>query len=158
MYTHHKFDHEFKGDINPIVSYMVCSIPRSGSSLLCELLCATGRAGAPTEFFDATLMKEFSTAWQVESFEQYLDALLRKKTSPNGVFGVKVHYGQFIDAFGDADVTGLFPNLRFIYIRRQDHVRQAVSYARAEQTGQWAADHPSRTESPAATTSIRGLN
>src|SRR2546422_3118854 len=105
MYTHHKLDHEFEGDINPVVSYMVCSVPRSGSSLLCELLCTTGRAGAPTEFFDPELMEQFSATWQVESLEDYLEALLHKKTSPNGVFGVKVHYGQFVNVFRDTDVT-----------------------------------------------------
>ena len=33
-------------------AYVVCTNPRSGSTLLCKGLAATGRAGAPAEFFD----------------------------------------------------------------------------------------------------------
>ena len=63
VYSHHKIDHEFKGSPPPFLSFVVCSIPRSGSSLLCELLTNTGLAGAPTEFFDPLQMKLFQQAW-----------------------------------------------------------------------------------------------
>jgi len=33
-------------------SYLVCATPRSGSTLLCEMLLATGRAGRPLEHFE----------------------------------------------------------------------------------------------------------
>src|ERR1700733_1978844 len=36
----------------PAHSYMVCATPRSGSTLLCEMLAATGRAGRPLEHFE----------------------------------------------------------------------------------------------------------
>jgi LPS sulfotransferase NodH len=32
-------------------SYLVCGTPRSGTSLLCRLLAATGVAGRPEEYF-----------------------------------------------------------------------------------------------------------
>ena len=35
------------------VSYLVCATPRSGSTLLCEGLKATGVAGRPEEYFEA---------------------------------------------------------------------------------------------------------
>jgi trehalose 2-sulfotransferase len=35
------------------VSYLVCATPRSGSTLLCEALAATGVAGRPAEYFEA---------------------------------------------------------------------------------------------------------
>src|SRR5215218_5218815 len=34
-------------------SYLVCATPRSGSTLLCEALAATGVAGRPAEYFEA---------------------------------------------------------------------------------------------------------
>src|SRR4051812_39199959 len=34
------------------LSYLVCATPRSGSTLLCELLSATGVAGRPQEYFE----------------------------------------------------------------------------------------------------------
>jgi LPS sulfotransferase NodH len=36
----------------PVHSYMVCATPRSGSTLLCEMLASTGRAGRPQEHFE----------------------------------------------------------------------------------------------------------
>jgi LPS sulfotransferase NodH len=148
MYTHHKFDHEYDGSVETVSSYMVCAVPRSGSSLLCELLCLTGLAGAPTEFFDPESMKQFARTWGVETFDAYLEALLSRKTTPNGFFGFKAHYPQVEEAFGDRDPSRTFPNLRFVYITRRDRLRQAISWARALQTGLWAADHPPRDREP----------
>jgi trehalose 2-sulfotransferase len=35
----------------PALSYLICSTPRSGSTLLCEVLAATGVAGRPEEYY-----------------------------------------------------------------------------------------------------------
>ena len=39
----------------PTLSYLVCATPRSGSTLLCDLLDQTGVAGHPEEYFEALL-------------------------------------------------------------------------------------------------------
>jgi LPS sulfotransferase NodH len=39
--------------VRPTLSYLVCATPRSGSTLLCQLLDATGLAGHPEEYFEA---------------------------------------------------------------------------------------------------------
>src|SRR6185295_13388531 len=39
----------------PTRSYLVCATPRSGSTLLCDLLDQTGVAGHPEEYFEALL-------------------------------------------------------------------------------------------------------
>ena len=139
MYFHHKFDHEFEGSPPPSTSFLVCSLPRSGSSLLCDVLASTELAGAPSEYFDANQMAEFRHTWGATTFEQYLAALVAKKTSPNGVFGVKAHYHQLFDAFPGGDPGGAFPNLHHVYITRADRVRQAVSFAIATQTEKWSS-------------------
>jgi LPS sulfotransferase NodH len=38
---------------DPSRSYLICATPRSGSTLLCEALKATGMAGVPEEYFEA---------------------------------------------------------------------------------------------------------
>jgi LPS sulfotransferase NodH len=148
MYAHHKFDHEFPRSAGPEVSYVVCALPRSGSSLLCELLLNTGVAGAPTEFFDRETMDGFRSTWGVHGFDAYVDALLSRKTSPNGVFGFKVHYEQYDELLAGKDLRSLFPNLRFLYTDRRDKARAAISFARALQTNQWASDHPPPAREP----------
>jgi trehalose 2-sulfotransferase len=148
MYFHRKFDHVFEGSPSPRVSFIVCSLPRSGSSLLCELLAASELAGAPSEFFDRNQMDAFRATWKVDTFDGYIEALLSKKTSPNGLFGVKAHYHQLVEAFGDTGPGTVFPNLHLVYIRRRDHVGQAVSFARAIQTEQWTSGHEPPSDPP----------
>ena len=41
--------------VTPERSYLVCATPRSGSTLVCKALSATGVAGRPEEFFEALL-------------------------------------------------------------------------------------------------------
>jgi LPS sulfotransferase NodH len=57
---------------------------------------------------------------------------------------VKAHYPQLDAALGGRDPNALFPDLRFVYITRDDRIAQAVSYSKALQTNLWAADHPAR--------------
>jgi trehalose 2-sulfotransferase len=147
VYSHHKFDHEYDYAGVPRVSYVVCSTPRSGSSLLCDVLASTELAGAPTEFFDRNQMDEFYRRWGIETLDEFLEALIRKKTSPSGIFGVKAHYPQLRELRG-RDVREALPNLRCVHITRRDRVAQAVSYWRAIQTEQWASDHQIRRPGP----------
>jgi LPS sulfotransferase NodH len=148
MYTHHKFDHQFDHRGPPSLCYVVCSTPRSGSSLLCELLCNCGLAGAPTEFFDGQQMGEFMQVWGVDGFEAYIGELLRRKTGPNGVFGFKLHHDQLSPQLAALDWDATFPDLRYIYITRRDRIRQAVSFSKAIQSGQWASQHDHNGREP----------
>jgi LPS sulfotransferase NodH len=141
VYTHHRFDHEFPPGTEVTCAYVVCSVPRSGSSLLCELLCLSGVAGAPTEYLDAEQRRRFCEAWGARDLDEYVAMLLDKKTSPNGVFGLKTHFDQMGATLGDRDLFDVFGDLRVVYIRRADHVEQAVSYAIAMQSNQWASTH-----------------
>ena len=73
---------------------------------------------------------------------------MEKKTSPNGVFGFKCHFHQYRSEFGLRIIPVDLPNLKYISIKRRNRVRQAVSYARAIQTNQWAVTHHSTNDSP----------
>ena len=90
-----RFDFEYDVAVEPVVSYMICSLPRSGSSLLCEALANTLHAGMPAEYFNPGIIARMERRWNVGSFDDYLRKLLARKTSPNGVFGLKVHWGQY---------------------------------------------------------------
>ena len=131
-------------------SYLVCSLPRSGSSLLCELLGATGVAGAPAEFFHPDKMAALRERWGVATLDEYVGELLARKTSPNGVFGAKAHWGQYRPAFGDADPRAVLPDPHLVFITRRDRLRQAISWVRALQTRRWDAQDTPPMERPAA--------
>jgi trehalose 2-sulfotransferase len=135
-------------------SYVVCAVPRTGSSLLCSLLADTGLAGRPGEYFNPQRISDQSERWGVSGFGEYLAALPRTAT-PNGVFGTKLLSGH-LDALleraralptmsGLASgelMAALFPGLRYLWIRRRDKVRQAISLWRAEKTRQWMRNGP----------------
>jgi trehalose 2-sulfotransferase len=137
---------EFDDAAKPRVSYLVCSIPRSGSNLLCELLFRSGVAGVPTELFHPHYMRVLKRRWGIETTDEYMRELLARKTGPNGVFGAKAHWGQYHPLFGNTDPREVLPNLRVISMTRRDHVRQAVSWVRALQTLSWQSSHNERPQ------------
>ena len=127
-------------------TYLIFATPRSGSYLLCEALTNTGLAGQPLEHFS-----QYKIVGRGQSMADYLDLIMGKTTSPNGVFGAKIiwqFFEDFIDEVrtiaGYRDVAvcelmpAIFPGLRYIWITRRDKVRQAVSYWKAVQSGVWA--------------------
>ena len=113
----------------PQRSYFVCATPRCGSWFLCGLLASTGVAGRPHEWFWRDTRASLERGWGVRAAE-YVELVLTAGTTPNGVFGAKVMYGALPD-------LAPFPEPRFVWIRRLDRVAQAVSFARAVQTGHW---------------------
>jgi LPS sulfotransferase NodH len=137
MQVRDRFDFEFEHRVEPVVSYMICSHPRSGSSLLCELLANTLHAGMPAEYLRPDRMAMLKRRWGAETLDDYLHALVEHKTSPNGVFGLKAHWAQYAP-IADGEPNGLPAGLRYIHVSREDRLRQAVSWVRALQTGSWS--------------------
>ncbi len=144
--------------MQPQISYLVCGTPRCGSSLLCEALKNTGIAGRPEEYFwrgDESFWKEH---WGTSTYADYLTKAIEQGTTPNGIFGAKLMYGYFDDFVNKIRsipdysekplamlLPTLFPNLHYIWIWRQDKLRQAISHWRAIQTNiwVWSTDEPS---------------
>src|SRR2546423_13055720 len=135
--------------------YVVCTIPRAGSNLLTDGLRATGRAGVPKQFFlpksEARYGAEVGLD-PVADYPGYVRSIVNAKTSQNEVFGFKLmswYLDDFLTrlrntrAFGDATMDDLailqnaFPHARFVRVRRRHKLRQALSTARALQTGLW---------------------
>lgn len=139
--------------MHPRMSYLVCATPRSGSSLLCEVLDTSHVAGHPQEFFGEGFEPVWRERWGASDYRSYLGGAIEEGTTSNGVFGAKImrsHLDDFLDRVREALGLGpvramdaldaIFPDLRYIWITRRDTVRQAVSHARAEQTGIWNED------------------
>lgn len=136
------------------LSYVICSSPRSGSTLLAEALESTRLAGRPDEYFDVhpeieALMRRRLGAVS-DPIHPYLLKVLQQTKTQNGVFGWKAHWHQYQDFWkrlmgmplSDPALTrgtfgAVFPNLRYVWLRRRDRLRQAISYGRAMQTDVW---------------------
>jgi LPS sulfotransferase NodH len=111
-------------------SYFVCATPRCGSWFLCGLLASTGVAGRPHEWFWRDTRRSLERAWGVRDPDDYVELVLAAGTTPNGIFGAKLMLGSVPD-------LSAFPEPRFVWLRRHDRVAQAVSFAKAVQTGRW---------------------
>jgi LPS sulfotransferase NodH len=144
--------------MKPHTSYVICAVQRSGSFLLCEALKNTGLAGVPEEYF----LCEQQGRWEDEgswwarhhgitSRQEYLRKVFEIGTTSNGVFGVKIMWNYFphmlrnlreLPEYAGLEapelMKRLFSNPKYIWIIRQDKVRQAVSWAKAGQTGVYA--------------------
>ena len=141
-------------------NYIICATHRSGSNLLGDLLRSTRVAGDPQELCSPRLMGKFALlhevgVWPEQQFVQYFRSVQARLRATNGVFGIKVMWSHLGPLFGllkkDADYRGdisgdfsrmfdwLLPNAKFIWISRQDKVRQAISMVRAKLTDVFSA-------------------
>lgn len=149
-------DHDVDtGPGQPASSYVLCSTPRSGSTLLSEALHATGRVGTPIEYLDDTdALAQLWLRWGCRSFGQYLDRLHRYRCTPEGRFGVKVHWEHVPVLVGRLREEGLLPRgrrpelaaldvlaprRRHVVVRRRDRLGQAVSWFVARHTDRWSS-------------------
>jgi len=141
-----------------IESCIVGSTPRSGSTLLCDLLTDTGVAGQPHSYF-----RREDISWWAEQFgvstvdwrsghefdRAYMAAVLRQGTGGTRVFGLRLMWESVagllkkLDSFypdldsDNARFKAAFGTPAYLHLSREDKVAQAVSLLRAEQTGLW---------------------
>jgi len=142
-----------------MIRYVVAATPRTGSSLLCEGLAATGVAGRPEEPF----APDFMDRWRFElgvpraaGFAGYLQAVLARGTGADGVFGTKIQWMHVDPLAAVAGVAGppgealvrLFPGARYLNIVRRDRRAQALSWFRANHTHEWWRLRPGRRHAP----------
>jgi LPS sulfotransferase NodH len=136
-------------------SYIICATPRSGSTLLCDLLSQTGVAGHPNSYYRQESVVDFVAAWGIAPGEgpeferRYLDAAIVAGTGDTGTFGMRVMWPSmpflleqlarlFPDETTDTGrLAAAFGTLVYIHLQRKDRVAQAVSRAKAEQSGLW---------------------
>jgi trehalose 2-sulfotransferase len=107
----------------PPTAYLVCATPRSGSTLLCELLRATGDAGRPLEHFEVlratglprqpreyfegvhdfrvldrlASLRAPAAGPDEETPEAWWERIRADGTTPNGVWGGKLMWGHVAD-------------------------------------------------------------
>ena len=139
--------------MTPARSVIVCATPRTGSTLLCALLSASGTGGRPESWYRAEDRAEYEADWGVAPGDAagFLAGAIRAGTDASGSFGLRVQAPSLAPML--TELRGLFgpvPDLhlmerafgpcRFIHIRRQDDVAQAVSRLKAEVSQVWHLD------------------
>jgi LPS sulfotransferase NodH len=90
----------------------------------------------------------YSDTRGIADYREHLERVRRWGTTENGVFGAKIMWAHLADLgrrLGEADLHALvdaeLDRPRFVWVRRADKVRQAVSLWRAMQTQSWRAEN-----------------
>lgn len=131
------------------------SAHRSGSWVLADLLNSTGLAGHPEEYFRPEFRQFWLAEWglaEAADHMKHLACALERGTGSNGIFSAKLHWHHLEWLVGalrtlqdveDAALTPReligrwLPNPKYIYLRRSEPARQAISLYRAIHSGQW---------------------
>jgi trehalose 2-sulfotransferase len=143
------FEARAETGLPPHPGYFLAGLPRTGAGIRDDVQATDG--------------PEYSDLTTVNGWEAHLERTFTLGTTPNGIFGAKIMWNQLPDLKQHADsierLAGLSrlelleelfdgdAGVRFIWMRRRDKVRQAISLWRALQTRTWRLDHPDEDES-----------
>jgi LPS sulfotransferase NodH len=129
-------------------TFVICSTPRTGSTMLADLLADTGLVGRADEFFGEPFRQNVVPGLTRSGFDDYLVGCTRN--ARQGTFGIKLHWDQIevflyllrlrrgLRGLGDAQVLeAVFPATSFVFLTREDVLAQAVSFWKAMATGKW---------------------
>jgi trehalose 2-sulfotransferase len=147
-----KFDFPARSGPPPL-PYLLASVPRTGSTYVSHLLWRSGCLGAPLEYLNYERSGPYGFASGSPELQQQLwRSVLARRTSPNGVFGLKAFPMQ-LEALAEgnrpllAEVlsTMLPPGApkRVVHLVRRDRIAHIVSYARATLSGVWRKEQES---------------
>ena len=149
----------------PTLSCIICCSPRTGSSLLSYALEDSGQAGCPIEYFSP--MGEASSAgkWGLPahySLGNYLRSIAAETMTDNGAIATKLFIphlthllyrarAEFTPGLSENEVMEeCFPHPRYVYLRRNDRVRQAISFMRAMNTKEFERTQADANSRPGA--------
>jgi LPS sulfotransferase NodH len=156
-------------------AYLICTTPRSGSTLLCRYLTATGCAGVPDEYLFEKTLPRFYGKHGVGDFPSYFRALLENEATPNGVFGLKLmgapdvfagYLARLRELPGLAQpelapwqlVEAALPGVRYVWLTRRHKIRQAISLHRALRFGVWQSTEPGAARRQTSELELAGID
>ncbi len=116
---------------------VIASTPRCGSHMLGHTLHQTERFGFPLEYANSDNLKNWRSICGTNDTESTVCEIMNRRTSPNGVFAIKLHYSHIANLGGFDTVKRLFPNAHYVLLTRSNALSQAISFALASQTGIW---------------------
>lgn len=125
----------------PRLIWALCTVARSGSTWLSQLVESTGLLGFPDEYL--LQWPQWCVRFGLSAstpLEEYLSCLIRHRSTPNGVFAIKGSFAELKSFFR------FFPNAPCVWLSRENKLEQAVSWHRAHDGGLWTRTQ--RAQSP----------
>ena len=140
--------HDYPRVEKPSKILIIASTARSGSHMLGHALHNTNSFGYPLEYSNPQNLSEWGKLFGKEGIEDIITEVQQRRTSPNGVFGIKIHYSHIMQFGGFARLKKTFPNAYYVLLTRHDVLKQAVSLSIAKQTGVWIAGQKQTNNNP----------
>lgn len=142
------------------VRYLVCSSPRVGSHLLFSLLENAGlSAKGHIEKMHPEVLRESKIDWEKKDVGEFIGELFNSGKTPAEVSGFKIcwaHVENFVRVLNNTerykeisafDIMSYFPSeVKYIYLRRRNKVRQGISRVKAMWNGIWRIREGNRQE------------
>lgn len=129
--------HHYPKVYAPSKILIIAFTARCGSHMLGHALHETNKFGFPLEYAHSANLREWEKRLKVYGIQKVIAELQSLRTSPNGVFGIKVHYSHIEQFGGFENLLHCFPNAYYILLSRKNVLKQAVSLSIASQTGVW---------------------
>ena len=119
--------------------YLVLTMGRSGSNWLGSIANQTGNFGDLQEWLG---FEHLENPPQNYTAEQIYARIMQNASTDNGHFAIKIfprHLQQVRDQFGFDFIRKCHTenDVKYLLLRREDRLAQAVSFIRANQTGKW---------------------
>lgn len=145
------YEKQFSVDLDqpenvPSRSYVIGSVPRCGSHLFGHSLAAENTAGVPYEYCNPANLLQWRNLAKKRDNASTLQYIMRRRTTPNGVFGIKLHFSHLLFMRQWCVPEEVLPAAKLILLRRKDLLGQAISYVIAKQTGSWIDEMPANSE------------
>jgi LPS sulfotransferase NodH len=146
--------HDDRHPMDPKISLIICTTPRSGSSFLCEGIELAKIMGNPGEWLHPIALGETRRALDIgpaAPMDLVIRGTVERFTASNGVFALKLMWTQLVDVLAglrneDPSIVGLsgvelisryFPDPHFVFLSRRELIAQAISYSRAFLSNRW---------------------
>ncbi len=134
-----KPDTSYNGKIKKIA---IISTPRCGSTMFSDTLYQSGLFGNPKEWINLRYIEAYGKVFGKSDIklDEYMDFLIRKTTTDNGVFSINIHVHQHEHMIHqNIDILKLGFDKLF-YIFRKDKIAQAYSYRKGFLTDKWTSN------------------
>lgn len=140
-------------------TFFVCSTPRTGSTMLGNLLAETGLVGRAGEAFGEPFRRDVVPTLSRRGFDDYLVRESGRRARGTDTLGFKLHWDQVevflyllrlrrgLRGLTDGEViAAVFPEPRHVFMTRDDRLAQAVSWWKSMTTGKWIDGESPRSE------------
>jgi LPS sulfotransferase NodH len=117
--------------------YLLATTPRSGSHFVGHALASSGHYGFPLEYLNRGNLDIWRHRFGVNTDEAALTQIMRLRTGPTGLFGLKAHWSQYQAFRSHPMLTGPRGIRRIVWLTRRNVLSQAISFAIANHTGQF---------------------